>query len=760
MNQDPKNTREFKEFKESKGKIDTGLSEPPWQKTLEKLERQGKITKPPSQKIAVEELEESENTSLEQITTELAREFPESKVGESIAKIKTEIPLDYVYIYNSLKKLREEPELLDEIKNNRTKIIENTEKLYNESILIKNYFDELERKQTTFLDRAGELANALGLKGLEKRLTETDTRKSINKYDKLELYLISNLIGKLNEYREIAKKSIIKYFSGSGGKQKTRIKFGEIYQEIKASEILKENNEKEIYLVELTDRKIITGFKEGKFQVLPEENKDKYVIKTYKPNSENSSKESNPDESILELQTTLIEPEQNKVSETVLFTAKDLETTSSEENLELKVIDKNTLRGVINQTAMSEKILGIKPKIHYLETLKNGEIVVIQEYVEENSLEDFLRTTKELSLRDYLTIMKSTLEFYQRVKDFVHRDFKPDNAFINSETKVVSPTDFDIAIDIPRFLVDKKYQTDTCRYFEGTIGFAAPELLNLKTTIKGKTEEESRELLRKIDNYIVGSVFTKILSGKLAISDMNTANERIIALEKQYRLAIKKDGKAGEVKRTIKNGKTIHTIHKPEGINISLQERTINTIINESLNQLATEKEQTTIQTYLASKKIITKNSEEKPKEKKIKNALKKMIANYDLKTKVIAETVYNTKKLLSEKGVINQDQIKEKTIEEMKRYEKGFVYKKNEILSLIEETTKAITNIYKPVLETQLMLYATLMSDPEQRFNNEESLSRINRIFEKYDQPDKNSLLNKIIIPSASYRPTKVDKE
>lgn len=136
-----------------------------------------------------------------------------------------------------------------------------------------------------------------------------------------------------------------------------------------------------------------------------------------------------------------------------------------------------------------------------LEPYKKGYALVVED-MGGRSLNHLLES-QSLSLVESLKIgiqlAKALGELHQN--QIIHKDIKPSNIIINSETQKVKITDFSISTRLTR----ETYQSGNPNQIEGTLNYMSPE----------QTGRMNRSLDYRTDFYSLGITFYQMLTGKL-----------------------------------------------------------------------------------------------------------------------------------------------------------------------------------------------------------------------------------------------------
>ncbi|MEG4117324.1 AAA family ATPase [Microcoleus sp. N9_B4] len=139
-----------------------------------------------------------------------------------------------------------------------------------------------------------------------------------------------------------------------------------------------------------------------------------------------------------------------------------------------------------------------------LENYQNGLALIVENFSGQ-SLKDFLNN-QPLAINAFLKIgiqLATTLGEIHH-SNVIHKDIKPQNILINSETKEVKIIDFSIAS-----LLDRENQTVTNpNLLEGTLAYMSPE----------QTGRMNRSVDYRTDFYSLGITFYEMLTGKLPFS--------------------------------------------------------------------------------------------------------------------------------------------------------------------------------------------------------------------------------------------------
>ena len=167
----------------------------------------------------------------------------------------------------------------------------------------------------------------------------------------------------------------------------------------------------------------------------------------------------------------------------------------------------NELLQFRNQYTIS-KNLNIPGIIHplSLETYRNGYILVMED-AGEISLREYLKTTN-ISNLDFLAIAIQLTNILHDLHQnrVIHKDVKPANILINTQTKQVRLIDFSIASLLPKETQELKNP----QVLEGTLAYISPE----------QTGRMNRGIDYRSDFYSLGVTFYELLTGKLPfISD-------------------------------------------------------------------------------------------------------------------------------------------------------------------------------------------------------------------------------------------------
>lgn len=138
----------------------------------------------------------------------------------------------------------------------------------------------------------------------------------------------------------------------------------------------------------------------------------------------------------------------------------------------------------------------------------NNKVIIIEEYINGNSLKDILdkgQMLPEIKVIGYMLDLIDILEgLYSGSSHIIHRDIKPSNIMINNDG-ILKLIDFDIS---------RIHKTDksTDTTILGTYGYAAPEQF-------GFNQSDMRT-----DIYSIGATMNILLTGKLAIEELYTGN--------------------------------------------------------------------------------------------------------------------------------------------------------------------------------------------------------------------------------------------
>ncbi len=132
-------------------------------------------------------------------------------------------------------------------------------------------------------------------------------------------------------------------------------------------------------------------------------------------------------------------------------------------------------------------------RFYTVERFENDRIGIITEYIEGESLREFIRKKAPVDEETALSILKPVAKalFYAHHKGIIHRDIKPENIMI-SEDGTIKIVDFGLSL----FLSD-----ELTRSIAGTPSYMAPE------SWKGKFFPES-------DYFSLGVIFYELLTGK------------------------------------------------------------------------------------------------------------------------------------------------------------------------------------------------------------------------------------------------------
>ncbi|MBD3560030.1 serine/threonine protein kinase, partial [Planktothrix sp. FACHB-1355] len=140
-------------------------------------------------------------------------------------------------------------------------------------------------------------------------------------------------------------------------------------------------------------------------------------------------------------------------------------------------------------------------KVYSLENYKNGLALLLEDFGDK-SLKD-LMTSQKIPLLSFLSIaiqLASILADLHKDK-IIHKDIKPQNILIDSQTWSVKIIDFSIATRLYR----ETATIENPNLLEGTIAYISPE----------QTARMNRSIDYRTDFYSLGVTFYEILTGKL-----------------------------------------------------------------------------------------------------------------------------------------------------------------------------------------------------------------------------------------------------
>ena len=131
----------------------------------------------------------------------------------------------------------------------------------------------------------------------------------------------------------------------------------------------------------------------------------------------------------------------------------------------------------------------------------NGYVLVMADFGGV-SLKDYTQN-QPLPLRDFFPIAIQLVQTLDQLSQhrIIHKDIKPDNILIDSETKQVKLTDFSIASLLPR----ETQQLLNPNVLEGTLAYMSPE----------QTGRMNRGIDYRTDFYCLGVTFYELLTGQL-----------------------------------------------------------------------------------------------------------------------------------------------------------------------------------------------------------------------------------------------------
>ncbi|MBD1938262.1 hybrid sensor histidine kinase/response regulator [Microcoleus sp. FACHB-68] len=140
-----------------------------------------------------------------------------------------------------------------------------------------------------------------------------------------------------------------------------------------------------------------------------------------------------------------------------------------------------------------------------LQNYQNGLALIFEHFVAQ-SLNDFLAEQKKLKVIDFLNIacqLSKILGNFHK-NHIIHKDIKPHNILISSETAEVRIIDFSIASRLER----ENQTISNPNLLEGTLAYMSPE----------QTGRMNRSLDYRTDFYSLGVTFYKMLTGELPFS--------------------------------------------------------------------------------------------------------------------------------------------------------------------------------------------------------------------------------------------------
>ncbi len=140
-----------------------------------------------------------------------------------------------------------------------------------------------------------------------------------------------------------------------------------------------------------------------------------------------------------------------------------------------------------------------------------GELIVIEEYIEGQTLEDIVHEKNindEEAAEIIIQLCKGLSPLHHANPPIICRDLKPENIMLDTQ-QCVKIVDFNIARSF-----QKGKKQDTC--FMGTVGYAAPEQFGFAQTDN------------RTDIYALGVLFNYLITGKLPVEQIATGKSEVI----------------------------------------------------------------------------------------------------------------------------------------------------------------------------------------------------------------------------------------
>ncbi|MBW4513156.1 MAG: AAA family ATPase [Scytonematopsis contorta HA4267-MV1] len=146
-----------------------------------------------------------------------------------------------------------------------------------------------------------------------------------------------------------------------------------------------------------------------------------------------------------------------------------------------------------------------------LENYRNNYLLVLEDfggislcdYIRANNQTEISSLTNTLNLNEFLQIAIQIVQALETIHQncIIHKDIKPQNILINSETKQIKIIDFCISSLLPR----EKKEIINPNIFEGTTAYMSPE----------QTGRMNRGIDYRTDFYSLGVTFYSLLTGQL-----------------------------------------------------------------------------------------------------------------------------------------------------------------------------------------------------------------------------------------------------
>ncbi|MDD5065722.1 MAG: diguanylate cyclase [bacterium] len=181
---------------------------------------------------------------------------------------------------------------------------------------------------------------------------------------------------------------------------------------------------------------------------------------------------------------------------------------TTQKEVALKFLKQNRISSFLEDKIRFRKEVEVVSKFnhaHIVRIFETGEQdnipFIVLELLHGDSLYDLLKTNRDFSLQESVSIIKQTAEVLEYVhnKNVIHRDLKPGNIFLEKKTNKVMLLDFGLAL-----LMELREIRETDEII-GTFGYMSPEA----TGIINKPVDERSDL------YSLGIIFYRLMTGIL-----------------------------------------------------------------------------------------------------------------------------------------------------------------------------------------------------------------------------------------------------